>query len=534
MATKCVLNKSTLTGIANAIRAKGGTTETMLPGEMAAKIASIPSGGEKYDWSKRLQELGWPDIESIVESDTHQYAGKQIELITDAMDTTVLKGGVAYLTSDGDFIQSTSNYTKTWDRSKDIAVSDPKFKVRWILSFSNTNTFNDACINASNDSGSVLSNQLLWYANSSTTVRNTETAGWRGFTGCFYLVRINARINVKGSYQINSCTSLETICGELTFSVADFSRMFQNSAKLLEIQSDISFAVSPTNTSQSFNNCYSLRSISEGLLTPNTANAQGMFSLCYALESLPDGFTVPAATTTAQMFNNCYSLKELPSGFSAERSTNTSSMFNNCFCLRRLSENFDTPLSTNTSSMFMSCYCLEYIPSEFSVPLTTNVTSMFQSCKASSTLSFNWSNLTSVAAFRDSMIRISEFIATGVTGAFSLGYNAPFWPEILDAPNATSMSSDNPSKSDILPRYANISCSWSIPCGYLTQKYKSNFAKFDSDGNLEADCMVSSLPSVSGKTLTLTNAATFKSWFTDSEKTTIQQALSAKGWTFAW
>lgn len=46
MATKCVLNKSTLTGIADAIRAKGGTTETMKPGEMAAKIEAIPSGGD--------------------------------------------------------------------------------------------------------------------------------------------------------------------------------------------------------------------------------------------------------------------------------------------------------------------------------------------------------------------------------------------------------------------------------------------------------------------------------------------------------
>lgn len=45
MATKCVVNKSTLTDIATAIRTKGGTTDTLLPSEMPAAIAAIPSGG---------------------------------------------------------------------------------------------------------------------------------------------------------------------------------------------------------------------------------------------------------------------------------------------------------------------------------------------------------------------------------------------------------------------------------------------------------------------------------------------------------
>lgn len=49
MATKCVLNKSTLSGIADAIRAKGGTVGTMRPGEMAAKISSIPGSDPVKD-----------------------------------------------------------------------------------------------------------------------------------------------------------------------------------------------------------------------------------------------------------------------------------------------------------------------------------------------------------------------------------------------------------------------------------------------------------------------------------------------------
>lgn len=47
-----VINDSTLTEIADAINAKAGTTGKMLPSAMAAKIASIPSGGEFY-WTKQ-------------------------------------------------------------------------------------------------------------------------------------------------------------------------------------------------------------------------------------------------------------------------------------------------------------------------------------------------------------------------------------------------------------------------------------------------------------------------------------------------
>ena len=45
MAEKCVVNKSTLTDIADAIREKGGTSAAMLPSAMPAAIEAIPTGG---------------------------------------------------------------------------------------------------------------------------------------------------------------------------------------------------------------------------------------------------------------------------------------------------------------------------------------------------------------------------------------------------------------------------------------------------------------------------------------------------------
>ena len=55
------LNDSTLTGIADAIREKGGTTDTYLPSEMAAAIESLTvsdgSGGDTTYTS--AEEVEW-------------------------------------------------------------------------------------------------------------------------------------------------------------------------------------------------------------------------------------------------------------------------------------------------------------------------------------------------------------------------------------------------------------------------------------------------------------------------------------------
>ena len=43
--SKVILNDTTLTAIAEAIRTKGGSQEQFLPSEMPAAIANLPSGG---------------------------------------------------------------------------------------------------------------------------------------------------------------------------------------------------------------------------------------------------------------------------------------------------------------------------------------------------------------------------------------------------------------------------------------------------------------------------------------------------------
>ena len=54
---KMLINDSTLTAIADAIRAKTETSETMLPGEMAALIAAIETGVPMPSWITEIEAV---------------------------------------------------------------------------------------------------------------------------------------------------------------------------------------------------------------------------------------------------------------------------------------------------------------------------------------------------------------------------------------------------------------------------------------------------------------------------------------------
>lgn len=54
---KYVIDGSTLTAIADAIRAKGGTSAEMLPGEMAALIVAIETGVSMPSWINEIEAV---------------------------------------------------------------------------------------------------------------------------------------------------------------------------------------------------------------------------------------------------------------------------------------------------------------------------------------------------------------------------------------------------------------------------------------------------------------------------------------------
>ena len=67
---KGLIEQSTLTAIADAIRAKSETSDTMLPSEMAGLIDAISTGVEMPDW---ISEIEFAQVTLSEDSDTLQF-----------------------------------------------------------------------------------------------------------------------------------------------------------------------------------------------------------------------------------------------------------------------------------------------------------------------------------------------------------------------------------------------------------------------------------------------------------------------------
>lgn len=127
MASKSVVNTSTLNAIGQAIIDKGGATEPMTPAQMAFAIASIPSG-------RWVPPSGWPDIRKI-DKHGYDYMVAYLFKVDDAYPTFEMSGGLKYVTSDGYYGDGGSH---TWDDTKDIVVGNERF--RWAAILTNSDT----------------------------------------------------------------------------------------------------------------------------------------------------------------------------------------------------------------------------------------------------------------------------------------------------------------------------------------------------------------------------------------------------------
>ena len=76
-----------------------------------------------------------------------------------------------------------------------------------------------------------------------------------------------------------------------------------------------------------------------------------------------------------------------------------------------------------------------------------------------------------------------------------------------------------------------VSQSIDISCNFYRPEYKDRFAEFDGNGNIVGG-LVYNINTVSG--LTLTVGSTMRGFFTASEVSAIEAAMSAKGWTVSW
>lgn len=176
MATKAVVNNATLDAIATAINTKAGTTGTMKPSEMAAKIAAIQIG-------RWMPPTGWPDLWKI-DKHGYDYMVAYLFKADDEYPTFEMSGGLKYVTSDGYY---GDGGTHTWDETKDIVVGNERYRWAAILTNSDTVILFSTQVSYKN---------TLWFSAVGVDIKSSVSSG----QGIFGGARILRCIEAKGIY----------------------------------------------------------------------------------------------------------------------------------------------------------------------------------------------------------------------------------------------------------------------------------------------------------------------------------------------
>lgn len=83
--SRALINESSLTAIANAIRGKNGSSDTYTPGQMAAAIDAIPTGGITPTGTKNITQNGTHDVT--------QYASANVNVQPNLQSKTATQNG---------------------------------------------------------------------------------------------------------------------------------------------------------------------------------------------------------------------------------------------------------------------------------------------------------------------------------------------------------------------------------------------------------------------------------------------------------
>ena len=158
-----------------------------------------------------------------------------------------------------------------------------------------------------------------------------------------------------------------------------------------------------TNMNDMFYYCYSLTAIPQ-MDTSAVTNMSNMFYYCYSLTAIPQMDT-SAVTDMSYMFNNCYSLTAIPQ-MNTSAMTNMSNMFSNCRSLTAIPQ-MDTSAVANMSNMFNNCFSLTSILFNSSVTGWAGYAISLQACSLSHA---------AIVAFFNSLPTITSAKAITLTG----------------------------------------------------------------------------------------------------------------------
>ena len=346
---KCFIQDSTLTAIGDAIRAKTGGTDLMLPSAMPAAIEGIVRGGGsgQYVWSKQESETG-PIIEYVIGETEADYPDGGWK---DGAWYKLKLAITPYLSFIGneDFTLKTGNASKNWDGTLEYSTD----KSTW-------NTWNGTAI-------SSVGGKLYLRGTGNTKITG-DSANYRFvFTGTNAL-----KVACEGS--IENLLDYETVSagGHPTMADLCYGNMFNGCTALTKAPELPATTLAKNCYYNMFRDCTSLTSAPE---LPATTLADlcyyYMFNGCTSLTTAPE---LPATTLAyscyGYMFNGCTSLTtapELPATTLADRCYEY--MF---YCCESLTTAPELPATTLADScyadMFEGCTSLTTAPA---LPATT-------------------------------------------------------------------------------------------------------------------------------------------------------------------
>ena len=331
-----------LTNIADAIREKTSTTDTMTMAQMPDLIRSIKSGGsESKPW---VRPSDWPDLDSAWENHKAEFG-------TDAMFFTICTrdakaGLVGKSTMEFRFVgySSKSTITATWGH-----VANGKF-VEDVDGGSTTSLLINVTVPTTIDGD---------YAVLRFTTNGTNL-GWIAF--------YESKPSDSSSYKKWDVYDIREICGGTSATTPLTTATYWQYAyyRLSTISTErykLEITKKPTYTNFSlyyaFTYMYNLQdiSITGDLSSATTLNLSNMCSNCYSLTSLALDLDTSSATTLNlnYMCYNCYSLTSLALDWDTSKVTSFTigSIFNGCWML----EKFVVPTvwgNANTSITYSS------------------------------------------------------------------------------------------------------------------------------------------------------------------------------------
>ena len=278
---KCFIEDATLTAIGNAIRAKTGGTDLMIPSAMPAAIEGIVSSGGsgQYVWSKHETENGKILEYVIGETEADYPDGGWKDGAWYVLKLVPIPTYLSFIGNE-DFTLKTNNTTKNWDGTLEYSTD----KSTW-------NIWNGTEI-------SSAGSKLYLRGTGNTKITGNGSARFV-FTGTNAL-----KIACKGN--IENLLDYETVSagGHPNMGMSCYSSMFYGCTSLTTAPELPATRLSSSCYSNMFNGCTSLTTAPA---LPATTLGEycydQMFQGCTALTTVPE---LPATTLADWCYNNMF------------------------------------------------------------------------------------------------------------------------------------------------------------------------------------------------------------------------------------